>query len=327
MTPCDHARESNRFLYSARDYVSGDDFTIQQCGSCGLAMTKPIPLSDAMGRYYPEEYYGNPAQRRFPGLVEIIQGRLYFYRAWRIGRTVKSSSRRVLDIGCGKGFLLEAFRHQGWTVQGVELSDHSARHAREILGMDVYVGALPDRAMADKRFDAAVLWHVLEHVPDPARLLGEVYDLLNLGGLFLVSVPDFGCPEARLTRSGWFHLDVPRHLVHFTHGTLSTLLKETGFEIVERWRFAPEFDCFSFVQSALNWIGLPPNHLYRLLRGQGAKLPSRRDRWWHVPITLGIALPLALVGLVWVPVMGWLGFGSTLSYLARKSENRKIECS
>ena len=87
-----------------------------------------------------------------------------------------------------------------------------------------------------------------------------------------MSVPNFGSPEARAAGPGWFHLDVPRHLVHFTHGTLDSSLRSAGFEPLESSWFAPEFDAFSFVQSTLNRLGFRQNALYDVLRGQAAKL-------------------------------------------------------
>ena len=235
-----------------------------------------------------------------------------------MGRFIRGPIRRVLDIGCGKGFLLKEFQRNGWDVQGVELSDHSARHAREVLGLNIHVGDHWAKAMNDECIDAAILWHVLEHSPDPSQQLQETHRLLVPGGLLLVSVPNFGSLEARLTTSGWFHLDVPRHLAHFTIDSLSTVLQECGYEIVSRMGFAPEYDLFSFVQSSLNRAGLPANHLYRMLRGRGAKLPGPEPRWWYLPLTLALAIPLTLIGLVWVPLLVIWGEGSTLSFFARK---------
>jgi hypothetical protein len=106
--------------------------------------------------------------------------------------------------------------------------------------------------------------------------------------------------------------------VHFTREVLTQLLEEAGFEVVARFRFAPEYDLFSFVQTCLNWLGLPPNLLYRMLRGRDARLPSASCLWWQGPASLGLGLLLGLLGLLWIPLAGLLGTGSTQSYLARK---------
>src|SRR5439155_7947567 len=100
----------------------------------------------------------------------------------------------------------------------------------------------------------------------------EVNRVLRPGGIFLVGVPNFGSFEARTCEDKSFHLDVPRHLIQFTPGSLREALVGAGFTISETSFFAPEYDCFSFVQSALNNCGLRPNLLYNLLRGQGAKV-------------------------------------------------------
>lgn len=318
---CKHPSTARVALFAAKDPVSRDLFRVEQCSCCGLSLTQPVPAPESIDRYYPEAYYGDPSRRRFPAIVEKLQGMLYASRARRIGRLVEVQPRRVLDIGCGKGFLLDAFRREGWIVQGLELSEHSARHGREILGLRIHVGSLSDPGLAEQPFHAAVLWHVLEHVPDPDKALGEIAHLLAPDGVLLVSVPNFGSPEARIFKSGWFHLDVPRHLIHLDKACLLALLTERGFDIVQRWRFAPEFDLFSFVQSALNGIGLPPNQLYTLLRGKGAKLQGSRGHWWQAPASLALAIPLGLLGLLWIPVAGWLGTGSTMTFVARKTKS------
>ena len=89
-------------------------------------------------------------------------------------------------------------------------------------------------------------------------------------------MPNFGSPEARFGRNGWFHLDVPRHLVHFTPATLAAMLAEAGFEPAKVTHLVPEYDLFSFVQTVENRLGLPPNLLYDVLRRAEARLRGSR---------------------------------------------------
>ncbi len=309
---CPHESWAKGFF--ASDPVTGQGFQVQTCAECGLALTRPIPVD--LDPYYPAAYYGEPGRLRFPGPVEWLQSRLYRARARRVQRHKKSLSSWVLDIGCGKGFQLRAFQALGWEVQGLERSDHAARHGREVLGLDIRVGDL--MTLEGGPFGAIVLWHVLEHLPDPGEILRRVHGLLEPGGILLVSVPNFGSPEARLTRDGWFHLDVPRHLIHFSHGTLGRYLRESGFECVDSLRFAPEYDLFSFIQSIQNWMGLPQNLLYRMLRAQGAKLPGGSVGWLSRTLALVSAVPLACLGVPCVLLLGTLSQGSTVTYLVRR---------
>ncbi len=314
MSSCTHPEDHLDTLFPARDYVTGDAFEIRRCRDCGLAMTWPRPAN--VGRYYPDAYYGTASEKRFVGPIEKLQSSLYGSRAAWVERAVGGKPGSVLDVGCGRGFLLDAFRRRGWAVQGTELSEASSAHAREVLGIPVRLGPLEAQAFPDASFDAVTLWHVLEHVPDPDALLREIHRVLRPGGVLLASVPNFGSAEARATGAGWFHLDVPRHLWHFTPETLEKALAAAGLQAVESSWFAPEFDAFSFVQSALNRMGLRQNALYDVLRGRAAKIVGGRGFSGTTSVVL--AAPLGLASLPATLAASLAGSGSTLTMVARR---------
>ncbi len=149
MTPCSHPEDRVTVLFPARDYITGDRFEVASCGACGLARTVPRPDDARLADYYPTAYYGAPAGRRFPAVVEWLQRRLYGARA-RAVEQVAGGKGRVLDLGCGRGFLLDAFRRRGWEVHGTELDERSAAYAREVLGIPVHVGPPRLRALAGR---------------------------------------------------------------------------------------------------------------------------------------------------------------------------------
>jgi SAM-dependent methyltransferase len=313
--PCPHPVGRLETLFPASDYVTGDSFEIRRCADCGLALTWPAPPSSEMGRYYPDAYYGDASEKRFVGPVEGIQRALYASRARIVEDAAGGRPGRVLDVGCGRGFLLDAFRRRGWTVEGTEMSTASSAHAREVLRIPVHVGPLEGLGLPAGSFDAVTLWHVLEHVTTPVALLEEIHRLLRPDGVLLVSVPNFGSPEARATGPGWFHLDVPRHLVHFTPATLDAALRDSGFDPVASSAYAPEFDSFSFVQSALNRAGLRHNALYDVLRGRAAKLG--KGGGVSAAASIALAAPLGILSVPATLLAGVAGAGSTLTVLAR----------
>ena len=316
---CPHPDADRLQRFDAADYVSGDGFRIVQCRACGLSFTSPVPAPETLGRYYPEEYYGSLEGPRFPPIVERIQDFLYRGRVRRVERALGSRGGRVLDFGCGKGFLLRAFRQRGWQVDGVELSEQSARHGREVLGLSVQVGPIAGLPFPEETFDVVVLWHVFEHLPDPGEVLDGLKRLLRPGGILAIGVPNFGSLEARASKAGWFHLDVPRHLVHFSPGTLAAMVRKAGFDIVGWSWFAAEFDAFSFIQSVQNRMGLPMNLLYQTLRQPGSKLPLRRAHGWQRALTLALAVPLGMLALIAVPLAGLFRQGSSMTLFARRS--------
>jgi SAM-dependent methyltransferase len=318
MPSCPHPRDRLTLLFPASDYITGDAFEVTTCGACGLVVTSPQPSGEALERYYPPAYHGEATAKRFPALMEALQRLLYRNRAEAVERVTGAGPGRVLDIGCGRGHLLAAFRRRGWAVQGTELTEHSANYPRHVLGLPVHVGPGDALPFEPGSFDAVVMWHVLEHWPDPRVAVAEAHRLLRPGGVLMVGVPNFGSLEARLTRAGWFHLDVPRHLCHLTPASLDRILSEAGFEPRRTSFFAPEFDVFSFTQSALNLLGLRQNALYNVLRGQGAKVMAGDAGPVQAALSVVLAAPLGILSMPVTLVVGLLGQGSSLTVHAVK---------
>lgn len=293
-------------------------FEVVQCQSCGLVFTSPQPQE--WSRYYPASYYGSVEGNRFPRVVEILQNALYAWRVRAMERANKGGTRRVLDIGCGRGLLLKQFQKRGWEVQGTELDAKAAAFGRDVLGLPIRTGPLEEMAFQDEQFDAVVMWHVLEHVPDFQNILAEIARILKPGGVFLVAVPNFGSWEARLTKDAWFHLDVPRHLNHFTKPVLLKALVEAGLSAKQISFIAPEYDLFSFVQSVLSRIGIRHNLLYDFLRSRSAKL-LRKDKpaMWQLAVTFVLGAFFSIAGLFTTTIAGLVGQGGTMTIIARKS--------
>lgn len=319
MQPCQHPADACELQFRAFDYISGEPFQVARCRACAQVVTVPVPAD--IGKYYPAGYYGDAQGRRFPAAMEWLQDRMYALRAARVLAKLKGKKNpRVLDIGCGRGLLLRAFQRQGCEVMGTEFSDGACKFAREVLSIPVKVGLIHELKFPDQSFDVVIMWHVLEHVSDPRPTLAEVSRILRPGGIFLVGVPDFGSPEARLTQAGWFHLDIPRHLSHHTRGSLEQSLRNAGMQPAWVSYLAPEYDCFSLVQSLLNWFGIRPNFLYNWLRGGRAKVIDGGNYLGPLIATLLLAPVLSVIGLPVTILLAVLRKGAALTICAVKSD-------
>lgn len=248
---CDVCASALRPLYArVRDPQTGEVFRIDQCIRCGLGHTLPRP--DDLARYYGPAYHGG----RY-GFAE----RLCLNRRLRFVRAV-TQPKTLLDFGCGDGAFLDAAAKLGWQATGVEMSPRLAR-AR---GLRV-VERIEEAAGP---FNAVTLWHSLEHVPSPRTVMQAVGARLAPGGTVIVAVPNLDGVQARVFREDWFHLDVPRHLFHFTPAAVTRLFEGAGLGIVRRWNLESEQDLFGWTQSALNQLLPRPNVLFETLTGRGA---------------------------------------------------------
>ncbi len=318
---CLHPAEHIEPIFATHDYITGQRFVVGHCRDCKLHVTYPAPGEDELTKYYPLSYYGSG--RRFNPIVEWLLNNLYAYRARQIES--KHKPGKVLDIGCGRGLLLNKLRERGWEPRGTELSEEAAAYARQKLRLPVSTRALQDLHFPDEEFDLVILWHVLEHVTAPRAMLKEVSRILKPGGILLVAVPNFGSWEARRSGRGWFHLDVPRHLTHFTPRTLQRSLEMVGLSLVSTNFFSTEYDFFSFVQSTQNRLGFRHNYLYNILRTRSAKVitstgATERVGLRETALVLLTAIPLAVISLGTTPILAALHKGATIAAYSVKSE-------
>ncbi len=294
-----------------------ESFNLYECGACGLVQLEPLLPPEVLARWYAADYYGSP-QAKFAGPLEAILRRMSARRARGLARLVGAAGpRRALDIGCGRGLLLQALRDAGFQAIGTELSGFAFTAAPGVALVHARAEALP---FADASFDLVVLWHVLEHVPDPAMALGEVARVLRPGGVLALAVPNFGSWQARHFGRHWFHLDLPRHLYHFRPAPLLGRLRELGIAVESVRTQSWEQNLYGFVQSALNGLfwKTAPNGLYQLLKQRGSKSAQPGRLVGH--LLLGAALaPLAVLENLVSP---WVGKGATLIIHGRKEALR-----
>jgi 2-polyprenyl-6-hydroxyphenyl methylase / 3-demethylubiquinone-9 3-methyltransferase len=110
-----------------------------------------------------------------------------------IESAVKLTDARVLDVGCGGGILSESMARSGARVLGIDLSqavlDVAELHALESkISVEYKAIAAEELAAAQPAcFDLVTCMEMLEHVPDPAAMLGALAQLVRPGGDVMVS--------------------------------------------------------------------------------------------------------------------------------------------
>jgi SAM-dependent methyltransferase len=181
-------------------------------------------------------------------------------------------------------------------------------------GITLHIGDLKDSAFENGSFDAVIIWHVLEHIGDPAEIIRESARVLRTDGLLAIAVPNFASMQSSLFRRSWFHLDLPRHLYHFTPHTLTAILERSGFAVVSASTLSAEQNIFGFIQSALNTIApRAPNRFYSLLKKTAGKASPASFICWAV--LAACVLPFAFVEYV---VSGIAGKGASLILYSQK---------
>jgi O-antigen chain-terminating methyltransferase len=172
---------------------------------------------------------------RFRGSEEDIRQRVEMY-AERFRQHAP-----VLDIGCGRGEMLEVFREHGIGARGIDLSEDSIAVCRS-KGLDAEVADLFSylREIPDATLRGIVCCQVVEHLP-PERLpelMQLAHAKLRPGGLIAIETPN---PECLAIFATHFYLD-PTHRHPIPPALLSFYLEEAGFGQVEVERLAPAIE-------------------------------------------------------------------------------------
>jgi SAM-dependent methyltransferase len=277
--------------------IPGLPLRVVDCTGCGLGRLHPQPGPEMIDRFYPPSYYGVTGAKFVPMVEALV--RLVGARHVRMLSRGLAPGARVLDVGCGRGVLLASLADRGFEVHGFEIS--AAAAAGTDPRADIRVGKdLAEAGYPDAWFDEVILWHVLEHLPDPRRTLAEIHRILKPSGRLIVAVPNYSSLQARWSGPAWFHLDLPRHLFQFPVAGLRQLLTNSGFAPRSEHHFSLRQNPFGWVQSALNrFRQLPRNGLYTLLKSRtecapqytlGTRAAFRLAYWLGMPIACGLSV-------------------------------------
>jgi len=274
-------------LLDATDYITGEPFVVRRCHACGFGITQNVTTT--LDSYYPRRY------RRYRGLTRATLKALYAWKArrWSAGHP----PGLALDVGCGEAWMLDALRRRGWTVIGCERSLESARAAVMANDVPMFVGEL-DAIRAEPRVRLLIFFQVLEHLRDFRTALRHAAETLAPSGAVVVAVPNLASWQARLFGRFWFHLDVPRHVNHFSVRSLTIAFEQAGLR-VERTRFVSfEHDPFGWIQSTLNVLGFRQNLLTKWLMGMDDDAATPATIAAMIAISLLLAVPSIMASLL-----------------------------
>ena len=172
---------------------------------------------------------------KFRGAEDYVKDRQRMY-ADRL-----QGARDVLDLGCGRGELLDALREAGISARGIDLNAECIALCRtkgldvEQAGLFEYLAALPDASL-----DGIVCSQVVEHLP-PERvpeLIRLAYAKVRRDGLLAIETPN---PECLAIFATHFYLD-PTHTRPIPPPLMAFYFEETGFGRIEIERLYPAVD-------------------------------------------------------------------------------------
>lgn len=238
-------KRESRLLFSGTDRLYGTTnkvFRIVECRNCRLIRLDPQPHPLELHDYYPPNYWYTSDTDTAAKLEQmyrrfVMRDHLHF-----VERALRESEEKgiVLDVGCGGGLFLQLLSERGLKnhVVGLDFSLDAANVAWRRAGVPAVCASLSRAPLPAASCAAVTMFHVLEHLYDPATYLDAAHQLLRPDGRLIIQVPNAACWQFLLLGERWNGIDVPRHLIDFRLSDVDSLLDACGFEVLRHKHFS-----------------------------------------------------------------------------------------
>jgi SAM-dependent methyltransferase len=286
--------KSQSFLQS-RDFnlqATSKNLVYNRCCACHTVFLSQIP--DDVSSLYPPDYYSVPltvmdlaADSRFEQYkIDLVKEHAH--------------GRRLMEVGPATGGFAYLAKQAGFDVHTIEMDSDCCRFLREEIGVlaeHTYdaVAALETSGS----LDVIAFWHVLEHMPDPYKVIRTASHALRPGGIIVLAMPNPEALQFRLFRRFWVHLDAPRHIYLVPRASVVAWAKEFGLEVA----FSSFTDAGAVQWNAFGWGRSIQNLL-------GRRIIRQRVLQAIGPLVAWISAPLERMG----------SLGCTYTLVLRRSD-------
>lgn len=193
---------------------------------------------------------------------------------------IKKSGKKqgkVLDVGCGTGLLLKAFKDRGWDTAGVDPSGWAEPYSKKF-GFKLFKDKIENISEIENQYDIVVSTSVLEHIPDPLGFIqGCVKCMKKDAILYIAGVPNYSSLTKRL-RLSWFKDNHPSHHINFfAINSMKYLLSKTNLSKtkVKTYGISGLYTLFTVLLSIFKRKQKTPNNNSNTPKVKEAPVPKR----------------------------------------------------
>jgi 2-polyprenyl-3-methyl-5-hydroxy-6-metoxy-1,4-benzoquinol methylase len=273
--PCPYCKTESDFAFRSWDYnrkITNVKFDHYRCPDCGLIFIDPVPAN--LSEYYPNEYYLIPEtkddlaksspQEQFK--IDIIQ------------RFVTQG--RLLEIGPAFGSFAYAAQQRGFEVEAIEMDARCSQFLNSVLNIPTVNSDDTVTAVAAlKNFDVIIIWHAIEHLPNPWKTLEALSQKLNKGGILILAAPNPDAFQFKLLGRIWWHLDAPRHLMLIPMKVLADTMQNQGMKV----ELSTTLDEGSIGHNLLGWFHSLANLFSQPTVNHWLKMLAHKATQWARP--------------------------------------------
>lgn len=204
----------------AKQSRSVGDLVVASCSHCGHGWLTDLQQEN---KHYDTSHYVNWRHENQAATRRRAEQYLTdFYEL------VAGEPRTAVEIGCSTGETIGLLAERGVQGWGVDTSEAAIEQARaRFPQVGFTVGTTP---ILDAPVDAALMMHVIEHVPSPIDVLHDVRSLVTDGGIIYLRTPNYAGAAAQVLRGAWPDF-LAEHLHYFTPHSITIALSASGWHL------------------------------------------------------------------------------------------------
>ena len=218
--------EKIQSLFTVPDHEYNVDYRAPyaQCLDCFSFFQLPMPDSARLSDFYPANYHSFDNNKTLGKLKQT-------QRLKRLRSLVDSNRITLLDYGCGNGAFLKESAKQMPTgnFYGYEINSQNEKQVLFDGRVVLLKGSFEFLLQALPLCDLITMNHVIEHLPDPWKVLSALQTKLNRSGILEGQTPATDSLEQKIFKKGWSGFHAPRHTVIFSRKGLQKILEHAGF--------------------------------------------------------------------------------------------------
>ena len=232
----------NLIMNNHPGYVKGTSYDIYECKVCKTrSAVGEVNLETDLNRVY-DLIYNNgkkvPGYNRYFSLANNIlkQEKPFEWLAsqgleyWHVRNHLLLSSQdsdKILEIGCGFGYLTYAMKKSNYNAIGIDLSKEVIEMAQAQFGEGFSNDKIQDFIQKKEKFDLIILTEVIEHIPDPIELIMECKKILSQNGAIFITTPNRSIYTSQLA---WSVEAPPVHLWWFNSTGIFSLAQRCNLK-------------------------------------------------------------------------------------------------
>jgi len=211
-----------------------NDNEIYKCYDCKVQFMNPQYTNEYLADYY------SKYTKEEPEWDEPLSYGHNFYLS--LVEKYIPQKGTLLDIGCGKGHLLQEAKKRGWETLGYDVDCNSVDYFSKKHGIKIFCGDFETINWESNSFNLVFMHHVFEHLKNPLSYLKIIDSILKKGGIFFIVLPNIKSLSSRIKfrleklglrkkHIGKYY-DTSHHLFYYEPKTLTEILKKEEFKIL-----------------------------------------------------------------------------------------------